>query len=83
MRKSLLYLLCCTLASCAAPQAEKLTTAIDNYYMKAPKGVETRWASAENPTAEKGKGGMTNKGAKGDAYTLIAPNSKSIIFDQE
>ena len=56
---------------------------IHQYAMRAPQDVETRWASAENPNAERGKGGMTNKGAKGDAYVLTAPNSKHVIFDQQ
>ncbi|TKG91884.1 DUF2961 domain-containing protein [Puteibacter caeruleilacunae] len=52
-------------------------------YKAAPEGVETRWASAENPNAEKGKGAMTNKGAKGDAYTLIDAHTTKVIFDQK
>ncbi|WP_136464777.1 glycoside hydrolase family 172 protein [Flagellimonas onchidii] len=56
---------------------------INTLYKKAPEGVETRWVSAENSSAEKGKGGTSNKGAKGDAYTLIAPNSTKVIFDQK
>lgn len=56
---------------------------ISKLYKAAPQGVETRWASAENPNAEKGKGGMSNKGAKGDAYTLIAPGSTKVIFEQK
>lgn len=31
----------------------------------APEGVETRWASPENPLGEKGKGARTNAGRKG------------------
>ena len=30
-----------------------------------PEGVESRWASGENPTGEKGKAGQTNAGRKG------------------
>lgn len=33
-----------------------------------PAGVETRWASYENPTAGRGSGGQTNRGAKGYAF---------------
>ncbi len=56
---------------------------IQEYYKKAPKGVETGWVSAENPTGAKGKGAMTNKGAKGDAYLLLPPNERTVIFDQK
>jgi hypothetical protein len=49
---------------------------------KAPSiGTETRWVSPENPTGEKGQGGKTNKGAKGNAFFIIAPGEKKIIFD--
>ncbi len=43
---------------------------ISQLYKAAPDGVQIRWANAENVNAEKGKDGMTNKGAKGDTYTL-------------
>jgi hypothetical protein len=33
-----------------------------------PEGVETRWASPENPTGEPGKGAQANAGRKGAAY---------------
>jgi hypothetical protein len=33
-----------------------------------PDGVETRWASPENPTGERGKGASTNGGRKGSAF---------------
>lgn len=56
---------------------------VNKYYLKAPQSIETRWVSAENPDGLKSGGGKSNKGAKGDAYTLIAPNSKKIIFNQE
>lgn len=66
-----------------ATQNEFSVSQIKDLYRAAPENVETRWASAENPNAEKGKGAMSNKGAKGDAYTLIAPNSTKVIFDQQ
>lgn len=56
---------------------------ISQLYKAAPENVHTRWASAENVNAEKGKGGINNKGAKGDAYTLIAPGTSKVIFDQK
>jgi hypothetical protein len=33
-----------------------------------PDGVETRWASPENPTGERGKGASANGGRKGSAF---------------
>lgn len=36
-----------------------------------PEGVETRWASGENPTGAKGKGGQANGGRKGAATVPI------------
>jgi hypothetical protein len=50
-------------------------------YTAPPKDAETRWVSPENPTGEKGQGGKTNKGAKGNAFFIIAPGEKKIIFD--
>ena len=46
-----------------------------------PAGVETRWVSPENPTGGKSKGALTNKGAKGNAFFIIAPGEKKVIFD--
>lgn len=42
---------------------------------------QTRWVSPENPTGEKGQGGKVNKGAKGQAFYIIAPGEKKIIFN--
>jgi hypothetical protein len=43
--------------------------------------VETRWFSPENPTAEKGRGGLHNKGAKGNAFFIIPAGATQTIFD--
>ncbi|MEX0312904.1 MAG: glycoside hydrolase family 172 protein [Allomuricauda sp.] len=56
---------------------------IQKYYLAAPEGVETRWISSENKEGEKGKGGLTNKGAKGDAFSMIGPGDTLTIFNQE
>jgi len=49
---------------------------------KAPQpGVITRWVSPENPTGEKGRGGLTNKGAKGNAFFIVQPGAKQVLFD--
>jgi Protein of unknown function (DUF2961) len=36
-----------------------------------PDGVETRWASPENPTGERGKGGTVNAGRKGSPFFVL------------
>lgn len=46
-----------------------------------PDGVETRWSSFENPTAEKGQGGAENKTAKGHAFEFVAPGQNRILLD--
>lgn len=43
--------------------------------------VKTRWISPENPTGEKGKAGLTNKGAKGNAFYIIQPGEIKILMD--
>ena len=54
--------------------------ALDALYQK-PAGVQTRWASFENPMALKGRGGMENKGAKGHALDLIRPGETKTLLD--
>ncbi len=48
-----------------------------------PKDADTRWISFENPTGEKGKGGMENKGAKGNASQWIKAHTSRVIADFE
>ena len=72
-----------SLCSCVNQEKKFKLSDIDNLYKMPPKQVETRWVSAENMTGEKGQGAKTNKGAKGDAYLLIAPGEKKVIFDQQ
>ena len=43
--------------------------------------VQSCWISPENPTGEKGKGGLTNKGAKGNAFFIVQPGEKKTLFD--
>ncbi len=50
-------------------------------YKAPPKDVHSRWISPENPSGEKGKGGLTNKGAKGNAFYIVPPGEKQILFD--
>lgn len=54
---------------------------ITELYKAAPSDVQTRWISPENPTGEPGKGGMTNKGAKGNAFYIVAPGETQTLFD--
>lgn len=46
-----------------------------------PKDADTRWISFENPTGEKGKGGMENKGAKGNASQWIKAGTSRVLAD--
>ncbi len=54
-------------------------TAQEIYNM--PENVKTRWISAENYKGEKGKGGMTNKGAKGSAFETILAGKQLVLAD--
>ena len=47
-----------------------------------PKGIQSRWASPENPLAEKGKGGMESYGRKGRAAVKMAPGD-TLVLAQE
>jgi hypothetical protein len=44
-------------------------------------GVKTRWISPENPTGAKGQAGLTNKGAKGNAFYIIQPGETKTLMD--
>jgi hypothetical protein len=46
-----------------------------------PQGVESRVASGENPTGEKGKGGQTNGGRKGAATVPIKAGASRILAE--
>ena len=51
---------------------------------KAPaEGTTTRWVSPENPTGEKGMAGLTNKGAKGNAFFIVAPGETKTLLVAE
>lgn len=60
------------LAGCWQVQAQE--------WYKMPQGVETRWASFENPSAAKGKGGAENKRAKGHPNELVAPGETKTLL---
>lgn len=44
---------------------------------------ETRWATPENPRAEKGQGGRENQGAKGHPFTTIAPGETLTLLETQ
>jgi len=46
---------------------------------KMPHGMRTRWASPENPNAEKGKGGMELYGHKRRANASLPPGDTLVL----
>jgi hypothetical protein len=50
-------------------------------WYKMPQGTETRWASFENPTAGKGKGGVDNKKAKGHPAEPFVPGETKTLLN--
>lgn len=54
---------------------------ITELYRAAPEGVHTRWISPENPDGEKGSGGSTNQGAKGNAFYIVQPGESQTLLD--
>ncbi len=49
---------------------------------KAPlPSTHTRWVSPENPTGEKSKAGLINKGAKGSAFFTVKSGEQLVLLD--
>ena len=46
-----------------------------------PRGVQTRWLTAENPNAEKGRGGTTKGGRKGSPCFGLNPGESKVIAE--
>ena len=46
-----------------------------------PSNVTSRWATAENPSAAKGKAAMANAGRKGRPYFPIEPGESTVLAD--
>jgi hypothetical protein len=46
-----------------------------------PDGVETRWASPENPAGERGQGGKANDGRKGAAFFALAAGESRTLAE--
>ncbi|MBK5720722.1 DUF2961 domain-containing protein [Dysgonomonas sp. Marseille-P4677] len=59
-----------------------LVTWGQNVYEK-PKGETTNWISFENPTGEKGKAAMTNKGGKGSAFDRLPKGKSCVLLDRK
>ncbi|HOV72743.1 MAG TPA: DUF2961 domain-containing protein [Candidatus Hydrogenedentes bacterium] len=57
-------------------------TAPDEVY-RMPPGIETRWASVENPTAAKGQGGQAKGGRKGNPHFPIAPGETRVLAEEK
>lgn len=67
-------------------RVEKNTFALSDvnvYYKAAPNKAKTIWFSSENKKGQKGQGGKTNKGAKGDAFSMIGPGDTLTLVDYE
>ncbi|HVF44478.1 MAG TPA: DUF2961 domain-containing protein, partial [Pyrinomonadaceae bacterium] len=46
-----------------------------------PEGVETRWASGENPTAQRGGGGRANGGRKGSPVVAVKAGESRVLAE--
>lgn len=54
-----------------------------NIYSKPDSETHTRWFSPENPKGEVGKGALTNKGAKGNAFFIVQPGETKELMNME
>src|SRR3954465_15267232 len=52
----------------------------DDLYV-VPPGVETRWASPENPAGERGQGGRENGGRKGAAFFVLGAGESRTLAE--
>ena len=75
-RKLIVLLLLSSLFFVAAPKGGRAQSL---YEM--PEGVETRWASPENPTGEKGKGGTAMGGRKGVPTIAIKAGASAVLAE--
>ncbi|MDR1813439.1 MAG: DUF2961 domain-containing protein [Tannerella sp.] len=67
-----------SLMLCACTQQSPVAPSL---YSAPAADVKTGWFSPENPSGEKAKGGLTNKGAKGSAFFIIPPGASQALFD--
>lgn len=64
------------LASTLAPNVPA-----QEWYQAPTPDTHTRWVSPENRDAAKGGGGKSNRGAKGDAFIVVAPGETAVLAD--
>lgn len=74
MRRRYIFTLAALLCLCPQAHAQQAL-----YEM--PEGVETRWASPENPTGEKGVGGRANAGRKGAPTIAIKAGASAVLAE--
>jgi hypothetical protein len=78
VRLGVLSLLLTGIAGCVEKPPE--TPQAEGWFVF-PEGVETRWASFENPGAEKGVGGRENRGAKGHPAERLLAGDEATLLD--
>lgn len=77
----LLFLLSCGLFISCSDEGDYSGFSETELFTAPSKSVHTRWVSPENPDGAKGKGGLTNEGAKGNAFYVITPGETKVILD--
>ena len=69
-----------TACNSSRPQGAQPTPALESEISRKAPGVETRWASFENPQAQKGGGAIENQGFKGHPFdSLDAGETKTLL----
>jgi len=63
------------------PAAAQMGTSPDKLFVFDTNVAATRWSSPENPDARGGQGALKNHGAKGAAFTAIAPGASLTLLD--
>ena len=76
-RSMTFVLMLATLSACPAPAQ---TGPLNDLYNLPPQ-LDSRWASAENPTGERGKGAMENNGRKGRPALPLAAGKELILAE--
>lgn len=59
------------------------TTQAQELYQLPKNNARTHWYSFENPSGEKGKAAITNKGAKGSAWKYVEAGEKIILLNTQ